>query len=107
MSDGVLAREIAAYLDHLAVERGAARNTLGAYRRDLDRYREFLTRRGITELDRAAESDVAEFTVALRAGGTGHPPLAASSVARALIAVRGLHRFAAAEGMSATDVAHG
>ncbi|WP_431956845.1 site-specific tyrosine recombinase XerD [Nocardia lijiangensis] len=102
----MVAREIDSYLDHLAVERGAARNTLGAYRRDLDRYRDFLIDRGVTELDRVAESDVADFTVALRAGGEQHPPLAASSVARALIAVRGLHRFAAAEGLTRTDVAH-
>ncbi|MBH0781172.1 site-specific tyrosine recombinase XerD [Nocardia bovistercoris] len=103
----MLAREIDVYLDHLAVERGAARNTLGAYRRDLDRYRDFLATREVRELDRVTESDVAEFTVALRAGGSGHPPLAASSVARALIAVRGLHRFAAAEGITCADVAHG
>ncbi|MFI6214867.1 site-specific tyrosine recombinase XerD [Nocardia brasiliensis] len=102
----MLARELDAYLDHLAVERGAARNTLGAYRRDLGRYLDFLTGRGITALDQVAEGDVAEFTMALRAGGTDHPPLAASSVARALIAVRGLHRFAAAEGLTVTDVAH-
>ncbi|WP_167474160.1 site-specific tyrosine recombinase XerD [Nocardia arthritidis] len=102
----VLAREIDAYLDHLAVERGAARNTLGAYRRDLDRYRNFLTGRGIPALDAVTEGDVAEFIMALRAGGPQHPPLAASSVARALIAVRGLHRFAAAEGLTVTDVAH-
>ncbi|WP_062993719.1 site-specific tyrosine recombinase XerD [Nocardia anaemiae] len=102
----MLAREVDAYLDHLAVERGAARNTLGAYRRDLDRYRDFLTGRGITALEQVSESDVAEFTMVLRAGGQTHPPLAASSVARALIAVRGLHRFAAAEGVTSTDVAH-
>ncbi|RBO82929.1 site-specific tyrosine recombinase XerD [Nocardia puris] len=102
----MLAREIDAYLDHLAVERGAARNTLGAYRRDLHRYRDFLTGRGVAGLDGVRETDVAEFMVALRAGGPDHPPLAASSVARALIAVRGLHRFAAAEGITATDVAH-
>ncbi|ASF08544.1 tyrosine recombinase XerD [Nocardia brasiliensis NBRC 14402] len=102
----MLARELDAYLDHLAVERGAARNTLGAYRRDLGRYLDFLTGRGITALDQVAEGDVAEFTMALRAGGPDHPPLAASSVARALIAVRGLHRFAAAEGLTVTDVAH-
>ncbi|TQM26271.1 site-specific tyrosine recombinase XerD [Nocardia bhagyanarayanae] len=102
----MVAREINSYLDHLAVERGAARNTLGAYRRDLERYRDFLIGRGVTELDRVTESDVADFTVALRAGGEQHPPLAASSVARALIAVRGLHRFAAAEGLTRTDVAH-
>ncbi|WP_054814675.1 site-specific tyrosine recombinase XerD [Nocardia arizonensis] len=103
----MLAREIDAYLDHLTVERGAARNTLGAYRRDLERYRVFLTERGVTELGPVTETDVAEFTVALRAGSAEHPPLAASSVARALIAVRGLHRFAAAEGITDTDVAHG
>ncbi|PXX60835.1 integrase/recombinase XerD [Nocardia tenerifensis] len=102
----MLAREVDAYLDHLAVERGAARNTLGAYRRDLGRYLEFLTGRGIAALDQVAEADVAEFTMALRAGGAEFPPLAPSSVARALIAVRGLHRFAAAEGMTSTDVAH-
>ncbi|MBA4859630.1 site-specific tyrosine recombinase XerD [Nocardia farcinica] len=102
----MLAREIDAYLDHLAVERGAARNTLGAYRRDLGRYRDFLTQRGIGGLEQVREADVAAFTVALRSGGGDHPPLAASSVARALIAVRGLHRFAAAEGMTSTDVAH-
>ncbi|MEV6432355.1 site-specific tyrosine recombinase XerD [Nocardia sp. NPDC051463] len=102
----MLAREIDAYLDHLAVERGVARNTLGAYRRDLVRYRDFLAGRGVIGLDTVAESDVAEFTTALRAGSADHPPLAAGSVARALIAVRGLHRFAAAEGLTATDVAH-
>ncbi len=52
-------REVDAYLDHLAVERGAARNTLAAYRRDLERYRAFLAGRGIGELDAVAESDVA------------------------------------------------
>ncbi|WP_040795681.1 site-specific tyrosine recombinase XerD [Nocardia higoensis] len=101
----MLAREIDTYLDHLAVERGAARNTLGAYRRDLGRYREFLSGRGIGALEEVGEADVAAFTVELRAGGADHVPLAASSVARALIAVRGLHRFAAAEGITATDVA--
>ncbi|MFB7873615.1 site-specific tyrosine recombinase XerD [Nocardia sp. NPDC056064] len=102
----MLAREIDAYLDHLTVERGVARNTLGAYRRDLSRYQAFLDRRGIANLAAVAQGDVAEFTMALRSGGDEHPPLAAGSVARALIAVRGLHRFAAAEGITDTDVAH-
>ncbi|WP_319944415.1 site-specific tyrosine recombinase XerD [Nocardia macrotermitis] len=102
----MLQREIDAYLDHLAVERGAARNTLSAYRRDLGRYREFLTHRGITGLAEVRESDIGDFTVSLRAGAHGYPPLAASSAARGLVAVRGLHRFAAAEGITAGDVAH-
>lgn len=99
-------REVEVFLDHLAVERGAARSTLSAYRRDLARYREFLDARGIAELERVAETDIGEFAIALRAGDERHPPLAPGSVARALIAVRGLHRFAAAEGLTSTDVAH-
>lgn len=98
-------REVDAFLDHLAVERGAARNTLAAYRRDLDRYRDFLAGRGIVDLAGVTERDVAEFTMALRGGGGEYVPLAPGSVARALIAVRGLHRFAAAEGLVGTDVA--
>jgi integrase/recombinase XerD len=99
-------REVDIFLDHLAVERGAARSTLSAYRRDLSRYREFLSERGRADLASVAERDITEFAVALRAGGAQHPPLAPGSVARALIAVRGLHRFAAAEGLTSADVAH-
>ncbi|WP_328392526.1 site-specific tyrosine recombinase XerD [Nocardia sp. NBC_00416] len=99
-------READIFLDHLAVERGAAPSTLSAYRRDLARYREFLNARGIADLESVVENDIGEFAVALRAGDAQHSPLAPGSVARALIAVRGLHRFAAAEGMTGADVAH-
>ncbi|APA99710.1 site-specific tyrosine recombinase XerD [Nocardia seriolae] len=102
----MLKRQIDAYLDHLAVERGAARNTLSAYRRDLGRYRYFLTERGVETLARVAETDIADYMVSLRAGDAEHPALAASSASRALVAVRGLHRFATAEGITDADVAH-
>lgn len=102
-----LGGQIDTYLDHLAVERGAARNTLSSYRRDLDRYARFLADRGIEDLRSVDEADVSEFVVSLRKGDpeSGTVPLAASSAARALIAVRGLHRFAAAEGVTSVDVA--
>ncbi|MGW5110508.1 site-specific tyrosine recombinase XerD [Nocardia sp. NPDC004123] len=102
----MLKRQIDAYLDHLAVERGAARNTLSAYRRDLGRYQYFLTERGVETLARVAESDIADYMVSLRSGDSEHPALAASSASRALVAVRGLHRFATAEGITDADVAH-
>jgi integrase/recombinase XerD len=99
--------QIQGYLDHLAIERGAAANTLSSYRRDLRRYAEHLSSRGVSDLAGAVEADVSEFLVALRRGDpdNGVPPLSAVSAARALIAVRGLHRFAAAEGIAALDVA--
>lgn len=95
------------YLDHLAIERGVATNTLSSYSRDLRRYAEHLNSRGVDDLARVTEADVSEFLVALRRGNpdNGVVPLSAVSAARALIAVRGLHRFAAAEGLAALDVA--
>ena len=39
------------YLDHLAVERGLADNTLQSYRRDLRRYLDFLAAHDVTDLD--------------------------------------------------------
>ncbi|WP_067704786.1 site-specific tyrosine recombinase XerD [Nocardia jejuensis] len=102
----MLTHQIDAYLDHLTVERGVARNTLNAYRRDLGRYRDFLDSRAIATLAEVKETDIGEFVISLRAGDADHPALAASSAARALVAARGLHRFAAAEGITVADVAH-
>jgi integrase/recombinase XerD len=99
--------QLQGYLDHLTIERGVAANTLSSYRRDLRRYHEHLTVRGIDDLAKVTEADVSEFLVALRRGDpdTGSAGLAAVSAARAVIAVRGLHRFAAAEGLTELDVA--
>lgn len=96
------------YLDHLTVERGAAANTVSSYRRDLERYRHYLTSRGIDRLSEVTENDVREFLVDLRRGDAeaGVTPLADSSIARTLVAVRGFHKFASAEGVVDVDVAH-
>jgi integrase/recombinase XerD len=102
-----LETQVQSYLDHLTIERGVAANTLSSYRRDLRRYLEHLALRGIDDLAKVSGDDVSEFLVALRRGDpdTGASPLSAVSAARALIAVRGLHRFAAAEGLTDVDVA--
>ena len=90
-----------AYLAHLAVERGSSPNTLRAYGNDLRRYTEHLRGSGVDDLAAAREADVSGFVVALR---SGEAPLAASSAARALAAVRGRHRLAARDGLVADDV---
>jgi integrase/recombinase XerD len=93
------------YLAHLAVERGVAANTLAAYGRDLRRYVTHLGTLGVPTLGAVSEPMVAGFLASLREGDPDHPPLSASSAARALVAVRGLHRFAARDGIVAADVA--
>jgi integrase/recombinase XerD len=89
----------------MVVERGLAANTVESYRRDLRRYSLMLADRGKTGLADVTPADVAEFLAALREGDAEHKPLAVSSAARAVIAVRGLHAFAVAQGLADTDPA--
>ncbi|MGH3327286.1 MAG: site-specific integrase, partial [Streptomycetales bacterium] len=91
------------YLDHLAVERGLAGNTLLSYRRDLARYVAHLAARGVDSLDAVTEELISDFLLSLRSGDGDHRPLSAGSAARAVVAVRGLHRFAMREGLARTD----
>jgi len=96
---------IQGYLQHLVVERGLAANTVDSYRRDLHRYESVLAGRGKAQLGDVTSADVAEFLASLREGDTDHEALAVSSAARAVIAVRGLHAYAAAQGLAETDPA--
>lgn len=98
---------IADYLNHLAVEKGAATHTLAAYRRDLARYQEYLDAEGIEDLRGVDSGHIEEFRGRLGRGDAeaGQKPLAASSVSRTMSAVRGLHKFAAKDGTVADNVA--
>jgi integrase/recombinase XerD len=93
------------YLAHLTVERGLSGNTLAAYRRDLGRYLGFLTSTGRTTPAEVVEADVEDFVTALRTGSDGGSVLSASSTARAVVAVRGWHRFCVLEGIALDDPA--
>ncbi len=87
------------------MERGLAANTVESYRRDLRRYSSTLAGRGKTGLADVTPADVAEFLASLREGDAEHAALAASSAARAVIAVRGLHAFVVTQGLADTDPA--
>ena len=105
MTQAPIDRAVRTYLDHLSIEKGLAANTLSSYRRDLRRYREFLAEAGIDSLDAITEATVTDFLVRLREGDQAHPPLGASSAARTVVAVRGFHRFAVADGLATSDPA--
>ena len=87
------------------MERGLAANTLLSYRRDLARYVEVLAARGVVDLREVGEGHVADFLSRLRQGDEQHRPLSATSAGRAVVAVRGLHRFAHREGVTPGDPA--
>ncbi|WP_238258839.1 site-specific integrase, partial [Methylorubrum podarium] len=85
------------FLDMLAAERGAAANTLAAYRRDLDDYLGYLAQAGI-DPEEAQADQVRAYIASLEPRG-----LKASSAARRLSCIRGFHRFLYAEGYAETD----
>jgi len=90
------------YLDHLRVERGLLSATLEAYSRDLREYADWLARQGIPRLGDVTEPIILQHLAALQMRG-----LSRASQARHLAAVRGLHRFANAEGIAPTDPSEG
>lgn len=90
---------VEAFLDMLAAERGAAANTLDAYRRDLSDYQDFLVGIG-KALRTATTDDIKAYLRGLKSRG-----FAASSSARRLSAIRQLHRFLYAEGTRGDDPA--
>jgi integrase/recombinase XerD len=87
------------FLDMIATERGASRNTIEAYRRDLDDYAAFLAAKG-SGIAGAVTDDVRAYLAALLKRG-----MAANSSARKLSAIRQLHRFLYAEGKRKDDPA--
>ncbi len=92
------------YLDYLAVERGLSPHSLAAYRRDLALYGTYLRAAGLHgPLDARAE-DLAGFVAWIRERRTADGrPYAPATVARTLVAVRGLHKFLVREGLSEQD----
>lgn len=96
----LLDRALDAYLRHVTVERGLSSHTVGAYRRDLDGYRDWLTAEGIDDTADITPAVVDRF-IAARASAEPQP--AATSLARLQSSVRGWHRFLAREGIEADD----
>src|ERR1700691_1076999 len=92
-------RFIALILDMLAVERGADKNTLTAYGRDLGDYDAYLAAIGRT-VAKAATDDVRRYLQHLTKRG-----LRPATVARRLSAIRQLYRFLYAEEMRKDDPA--
>ena len=90
-------RHVGAFLEMLSAERGAARNTLDAYERDLKDFAGFLSARG-RAMDAATPRDIRDYLEGLTAQG-----LSASTAARRLSALRQFHGFLFAEGIRKDD----
>jgi len=92
-------RLVERYLDHLAVERGLAGNTVAAYRRDLVALGEALAAEG-RDLLSAGPTDLAAQVRRMRRAG-----LSPRTISRAVSAARGFYAHLVAEGERADDPA--
>lgn len=101
----MLVDAVARYLAYLDTERGLAANTVAAYRRDLRRYTDFLAARGVCHVDAVTAAVVGEFSISLAHDGEDGPALSVTSAARAIVAVRGLHRYLLVIGQCPDDPA--
>ncbi len=88
---------VEAFLEMMSAERGAAKNTIEAYRRDLNDYCGFLSRRGSGPRE-ASREQVTQYLAFLAAEG-----IAASSSARKLSAIRQFHKFLTADAVRSDD----
>lgn len=84
------------YLRHLTLERGLSKNTLSAYRNDLEKYFAFLEKRSL-DPQSASSKDVEDFSISVVS------ELSASSRARLMASLRGYHKFLVMENLRADD----
>lgn len=89
--------QLEAFLEMLAAERGAARNTLAAYARDVDDFAQWLAPKGTRVIDASAD-DIRAYLA-----GLGDVGLAARTQARRLSALRQFYRFLYGEGVRGDD----
>jgi integrase/recombinase XerD len=76
------------YLNYLVVEKGASRNTIDGYSRDLGRYAGFVGEEGIRGISGIGTEELISFLASLQEDG-----LAANTVNRALAAIRGFYKY--------------
>ena len=86
------------FMNYLSVERGLAQNTLLAYRRDLTKYIDYLSLKGVKNSSQVNRSHVSDFMFDLK-----KHEMSATSICRNLAAVKMFHRFLVRENLAKED----
>jgi integrase/recombinase XerD len=82
------------FLHYILVEKGLSKNTIDAYSHGLNRFLDYLRRKGIQEIPGISKLDVRAFLIGLKRQG-----LSTKSVVRNLVAIRSFFRFLIQEGI--------
>lgn len=92
--------QIEQFLSYLSVERGLAKNTIEAYRRDLLKFVDFLNRHRINSFENVKRSDITDYLMSQK-----DKNLTSTTLSRNLVAIKMLFRFLAREKFIKEDVA--
>jgi len=87
------------FLNYLSVERGLAENSISSYRRDLNNYVKYLEKSKVKSFSEVRRHNITNFMLHLKDKG-----LNSNSIARALVAIKVLHRFLVNERYLKDDV---
>ena len=86
------------FITYISVERGLAKNTLLAYRRDMDKYAQQLKKAGVVVPDGITREHITDYMFFLKKQG-----LTTTSICRNLAAIKMFHRFLLRENLSKED----
>ncbi len=86
------------FINYLSVERGLAVNTLAAYKRDLNKYFDYLVSQNIDSPDKVNKNSITSFMLAQK-----QKEMSVNSVSRNLAAIKSFHRFLVREGLIKLD----
>src|SRR5690625_3579620 len=87
------------YFHYLQIERGLAHNTLEAYRRDLQQYKQFIKSKNITEWKDVQRYDIVQFLSTLKE--VNKSP---ATISRTISAIRSFHQFLVNDQIVPSDV---
>ena len=76
------------FINYLSVERGLAKNTLYAYRKDLQKFINYIKPKGITSMKRITRDHIVNFSMRLKDKG-----LSTNTISRNLAAIKSFYRF--------------
>jgi len=88
------------FLSYLSVERGLSKNTLAAYRADLEAFFRYLEAKGMKGPDRVSRDDITHFLLHLKDKG-----LSGNSVSRTLVSIKSFYKFLVQERLIKADAA--
>ena len=86
------------FMNYLSVERGLAKNTLMAYRRDLDKYIDYISKKGVKTSVQVNREHVSNFMFDLK-----KHDMSPTTICRNLAAVKMFHRFLVRENLAKED----